>query len=256
VRYYKPKRTPLKTIYVTEKQGHTFLSVSVLYLQNIAWFGSSNKGITLKQPQNPSIMNDILTQMKAESAYGAAAQLRKTINTTAPSRTVAGVNTGNVSQVYLGDMDPITIQHTSASGAAEIIKIGDLYGVIAKANNIATQTEYSDTTASTWTAAQLASLCEKGILVAQINYVVDNNSQFANPFRYATTDSSGANGGRDIKGRFSASQRSTDQNLLVKTLDLSQNGKQLLLDPFNALFITVAAGRTVTLTLTYGSVVQ
>lgn len=195
------------------------------------------------------------SQVKAKEAAGAAAQLSKTINSSAPNATVAGVNKGVVSPVYLGDMDPITIQHTAGS-TNEIIKIGDYYEIIADANGIDSTKDYSDADGSTWSETRLASLCEKGLLVAEINYVVDNQDQFAQPFKYASTDASKANGGRDIKGRFSAAQRSTDQNLLVKTLDLSAPGKQLLLDPWNALFITVKATRTVTITLTFGAAVQ
>jgi len=198
---------------------------------------------------------DHFSNMYAQNAQAIADQLRQTINTTTKSKTVAGVNTSEVSQVYLGNLDPVIIQHTAASGANEIIRIGDYGGVVARANSVGDTTEFSDS-GNQWTAQQLAYIAEKGLLIAQINYVVSNNDQFAQPFRYLTTDASGASGGRDIKGRFAESQRSTDQNLLVKTLDLSVDGKQLLLNPWNALFITVKASRSVTITLSFGGSVQ
>ena len=76
--------------------------------------------------------------MYASNAQEIAKQLQQTINTTTKSSTVAGVNTSEVSQVYLGNMDPVIIQHTAASGGNEIIRIGDYGGVVAKANSVGT----------------------------------------------------------------------------------------------------------------------
>lgn len=190
--------------------------------------------------------------VQADASLAAARQLQESVVSQQKIQTVAGVSTGSVAPVYLGDLDPITVVHTAGT-AAEIIRIGDFDGTIAAANNIGTITGYSNTTGSTWTATQLASFTRKGFLVGELNYQVDVATQFTSPFQYLTTDVSGAFGGRNIAGRFAASTRPGDLNLLTKTLDLRSGGKQLLINETSALFLTVAAGRTVTITITFGA---
>lgn len=185
-----------------------------------------------------------------------AQQLQSKVNVNQADTTViAGVGKASGSKTYLGNLQPIIIQHTAGT-AAEIIKIGDPYDAIRVANGIGATTEYSDTTASTWSAAILAQFAVAGFTIREINYQVDNATQFSQPMRYMSADMSKSTGGKNLAGTVKSQQRSVDQNTLIRTLSFDGPEGQLVVDVFNAVFLTVAAGRTVTLTITPGAAVE
>lgn len=187
------------------------------------------------------------------NAVAAADQLavRTKVNTRG-NQVVAGVTKGGVDAVGLGSLMPFTISHTSGTAAAETIAVGNPGSVVSSALGI-TVTDY-DTAGSTWAPAALAEQARNGFLIGGLNYQVSVASQFANALIYGTSDLGKTTGSKPLNGLLTASQRSTDQNLLIKTLDFSSLGGQILVDTYNALFLTVAAGVSVVLTFTPGGV--
>jgi hypothetical protein len=165
------------------------------------------------------------------------------------TQTIAGVTYSGIDRPNLGSLEPVVIIHTAGTGAAEVIKIGDYYGAIATKLGLSPESDYSDTSGSTWQPDALASFILPGMVIRGLNYEVDVATQFVQPLIYASVDAGGTYASTRLNGRLTGSKRSTDQNLLVKTLDMASFGRPLILDQNNAVFLTVAAARTVTLTL-------
>lgn len=200
-------------------------------------------------------MYDLNAARKAAN-LNVAQQLQSKVNVNQADTTViAGVGKASGSKTYLGNLQPLIIQHTAGT-AAEIIKIGDPFDAVRVANGIGATSEYSDTTASTWTAAVLAQFAIAGFTIREINYQVDSATQFSQPLRYMSADMSKSTGGKNLAGMVKSQQRSVDQNTLIRTIEFTGADGQLVIDTFNALFLTVASERTVTLTVTPGASVE
>lgn len=167
------------------------------------------------------------------------------------SSVVAGVTNSGVSPVNLGAEFPLTIVHTAGTDGADVIAIGDPDGVVAAAFSLNPEASY---TTCTWTKAQLASFFRKGGIIKEINVEVSAASQFAQSFTYRSASFDGSSGSKPLQGALVASKRATDQNTTIRTLDLRKVGGQILLDHSNALFMTVAAGNTVTLSITLAAI--
>lgn len=167
------------------------------------------------------------------------------------SSVVAGVTNSGVSPVNLGAEFPLTIVHTAGTDGADVIAIGDPDGVVAAGAGKSPEANY---TTCTWTKAQLASFFRKGAIIKEINVEVSTASQFAQSFTYNSVSFDGSSGSKPLQGALVASKRATDQNTTIRTLDLRKVGGQILLDHSNALFMTVAAGNTVTLSLTLAAI--
>ena len=194
-------------------------------------------------------------QAAAAKAVNAQGTLSRKVNVnTNVGQVVAGVNNMGLNAPYLPNLIPITIQHTAGT-ANEIIRIGDPSNLVKAANSIGALTEYSSS-ASTWTSSELAEVAREGFLIRGFNYSVSNTNQFAAEFLYASANAGKSRSATPLQGAVTASQRSTDQNLLIRTLDLSAYGGSLLIDRYNALFLTVLATYTVTLTITMEAVVE
>ena len=163
---------------------------------------------------------------------------------------IAGVTRTEVSSTNLGAIMPVVISHTAGT-AGDLIKIGDPDGTVAAAWGLAPSATY---TVADYTPAQLASFFRKGALLRSLNVEVANASQFAQNFFYYTADVDSSAARKNIKGALTASKRATDQNTTIRTLDFGKLGGFLLLDHDNALFYTIQASETVTLSLTFQAI--
>ena len=163
---------------------------------------------------------------------------------------IAGVTRTEVSSTNLGAIMPIVISHTAGT-AGDLIKIGDPDGTVAAAWGLTPSATY---TTSDFTPAQLASFFRKGALLRSLNVEVSAATQFAQNFNYRTAEIDGSQANKNIKGALTASKRATDQNTTIRTLDFGKLGGFLLLDHDNALFYTIEASATVTLSLTFQAI--
>lgn len=166
---------------------------------------------------------------------------------------VAGVTNTGVTPVSLGAEFPLVIAHTAGTDGADVIAIGDPDGVVAAIFNLSPEASY---TTCTWNKAQLASFFRKGAIIKEVNVEVSTASQFTQSFTYRSASFDGSSGSKPLQGALVASKRATDQNTTIRTLDLRRVGGQLLLDHNNALFMTIAAGNTVTISLTLSAIQQ
>ena len=183
-----------------------------------------------------------------------AARLAPSVSVNPETSTViAGVTQSGVTPVSLGAEFPLTIVHTAGTDGADVIAIGDPDGVVAAVEGLSPEASY---TTCTWNKAQLASFFRKGAILKEINIEVSTSSQFAQSFTYRSASFDGSSGSKPLQGALVASKRATDQNTTIRTLDLRRVGGQILLDHANALFMTVAAGNTVTISLTLAAIQQ
>lgn len=180
-------------------------------------------------------------QALAAAAAAPAVQINPNNNTVA-----GGVNYGGIGAPNLGSIEPIVIIHTAGT-ANEVIKIGDPYSLVATKGGFSPESDYSGS-GSTWQPAALANLTIGGLVIRGLNYEVSNATQFTASLQYCSINAGGAYSANPLNGRLTYAKRSTDQNLLIKTLDMS-NGQPLLLNEYNAIFLTVIATYTVTITL-------
>jgi hypothetical protein len=196
------------------------------------------------------------SEVDARRAAAAQAQIAPRINVNSQrGNVVAGVNRAPINKVSLGSITPITVVLQGGSADARTFAIGNPGDLVSSANSI-TVTNAAYGAGSSWTAAQLAEYSRGGFIIAMLNYEVDNASQFANKFEYASADI-GVNGARKpLQGLLTSASRSTDQNLLIKTLDLTSFNGELVINRENALFLTVGAGRTATLTLSISAFME
>lgn len=196
------------------------------------------------------------SELEARRAAAAQNQIAPRINVNSNRQSVvAGVSKSPINKVSLGSLSPITINLAGGSATPNTFKIGDPDDVIAAANNISVSAAaYS--AGSSWTVAQLAAFARKGFIISEINYQVSNSLQFAQSFTYATADIGRNFAGKPLQGLLTSSSRSTDQNLLIKTLDLSSYNGELVISETNAIFLTVGVGYTASLTLTIAAVME
>ena len=163
---------------------------------------------------------------------------------------IAGVTRTEVSATNLGAIMPVVISHTAGT-AGDLIKIGDPDGTVAASWGLSPSATY---TTSDYTPAQLASFFRKGALMRSLNVEVSAAAQFAQNFFYYTADVDSSAARKNIKGALTASKRATDQNTTIRTLDFGKLGGFLLLDHDNALFYTIGASATVTLSITFQAI--
>jgi hypothetical protein len=163
---------------------------------------------------------------------------------------IAGVTRTEVSSTNLGAIMPVVISHTAGT-AGDLIKIGDPDETVAAAWNLVPSETY---TTSDYSPKQLSSFFRKGALLRSLNVEVSTASQFAQNFFYYTADVDSSAARKNIKGALTASKRATDQNTTIRTLDFGKLGGFLLLDHDNALFYTIQASATVTLSLTFQAI--
>jgi hypothetical protein len=195
------------------------------------------------------------SDLEAKRAASAQAQIAPRINVNSSTQSVvAGVQRAPIQRVNLGSLQPITVQFTASTAAAQTIAIGDPSDLVGSALGITT-TAFSGG-GNTWSSARLAEWARGGFVISQFNYEASNSSQFAQPLVYGAVDISGNTGKKPLQGLITSASRSTDQNLLIKTVDLSSFNGELVIDRDNALFLTVGAGLTVTLTLTIAAYLQ
>lgn len=194
-------------------------------------------------------------QVSAQRAASAQAQIAPMINVnTAKSTVVAGVNRAPISKVSLGSLIPITLVFTASSAGARTFAIGNPFDIVSGANGITVNGTYAG--GSSWTYEQLKGFAINGFVISTLNYEVTNAAQFSQAFKYASADIGKSNGSKELQGLLTSASRSTDQNLLIKTLDLSSFNGELAITANNALFLVVAAGYTATLTLTISAVLE
>jgi hypothetical protein len=214
-----------------------------------------NFGASILTPKN-SVMYDkqFQDQVSAQRAASAQAQIAPMINVnTAKSTVVAGVNRAPISKVSLGSLIPITLVFTPGT-AAKTFAIGNPFSIVSGANGITVNGTYA--AGSSWTYEQLQGFAINGFVISTVNYEVTNAAQFSQAFRYASADIGKSSGVKELQGLLTSASRSTDQNLLIKTLDLSSFNGELSVTSNNSLFLTVAAGYTATLTLTISAVLE
>lgn len=174
---------------------------------------------------------------QAEAALGSRIQVQgKSVETFGPESHIRGVG-----RPSLGFNSPVSFTHTSASGGAEIIKLGDATGAVA-AQAAKTVTNYDSGTP--YTNAVLNDLLRNGMEVGLVNYEVGAASQFNSALDYGSVNHGGSYATRPIQNTVLLSKRNTQQNALLLTLDFS--GQGIVLDVFNAVFITCAASATIT----------
>lgn len=174
---------------------------------------------------------------KAEQDLGQRIQVQgKSVETFGPESVIRGVG-----KPSLGFNSPISFTHTAASGAAEIIKLGDPEGAVAALGGYSV-TAYDSGTPYTNTV--LNNMLRKGMTVGQVNYEVAAASQFGQALDYGSVNIGGTFSKRPLQNIIQASKRNTQQNALLLTLDFT--GQGIVLDPNNALFITCAADGTIT----------
>ena len=175
---------------------------------------------------------------QAEAALGSRIQVQgKSVETFGPESHIRGVG-----RPSLGFNSPVSFTHTSASGGAEIIKLGDATGAVASQASYAAITNYDSGTPYTNTV--LNDLLRNGMEVGLVNYEVGAASQFNSAIDYGSVNHGGSFATRPIQNTVLLSKRNTQQNALLLTLDFS--GQGIVLDVFNAVFITCAASATIT----------
>lgn len=174
---------------------------------------------------------------KAEADLSSSIQIQgKSVETFGPTSQIRGVG-----KPSLGFNSPISFTHTAATGAAEIIKIGDPEGAVAALGAYST-TNYDSGTP--FTNAVLNAMLRKGMVIGEVNYEVGAATQFSQAINYGSVNLGGTFSSRPLQNIIQASKRNTQQNALLLTLDFS--GQGIVLDSGNALFITCAAGGTIT----------
>lgn len=160
----------------------------------------------------------------------------KQVETFGPTSQIRGVG-----KPKLGFNSPINFTHTAASGAAEIVKLGDGYGAVA-AQGSYSATDYTSGTPYTNTILNNM-LIQRPAIVGEVNYAVGAVAQFGQVLDYGSVNLGGTFSKRPLQNIIQASKRNTQQNSLLLTLDFS--GQGVVLDVDNALFITVAASGTI-----------
>lgn len=196
------------------------------------------------------------SDLEARKAASAQNQIAPRINVnTAQSNVVAGVNRAPINKVSLGSLIPITLVFQGGALTAETFAIGNPGDLVSSANGIHVSiAPYGS--GSSWTYAQVQEYARAGFVVSMVNYSVSNSSQFAEDLLYCTADISKSAGRKPLQGLITSSVRSTDQNLLIRTLDLTSFNGELVINRDNGLFLTVAAGFTATLTLTISAFLE
>jgi hypothetical protein len=175
---------------------------------------------------------------QAEAALGSRIQVQgKSVETFGAESHIRGVG-----RPSLGFNSPVSFTHTSGVGAFEVIKLGDATGAVASQASYAAITEYKSGTP--YTNAVLNDLLRNGMEVGLVNYEVGTSAQFNSAIDYASINHGGSFATRPIQNTVLLSKRNTQQNALLLTLDFS--GQGIVLDVFNALFITCAADSTIT----------
>lgn len=196
------------------------------------------------------------SELEAKRAASAQNQIAPRINVnTSNSAVVAGVNKAPISRVSLGSLIPITLVFTPGSAGAKTYAIGNPGTLVSSANGITVSgTTYAS--GSTWTYEQVQEYARSGFVVSMVNYQVTDAAQFSQDLLYCTADISKSGGRKPLQGLVTSSVRSTDQNLLIRTLDLTSFNGELIVNRDNSLFITVAANYTATLTLTISAFLE
>jgi len=166
----------------------------------------------------------IQIQGKSVESFGAVSQIR------------------GVGKPSLGFNSPISFTHTSASGAAETVKLGDPHGAVAALAGVNATAYTSGTPYSNSVLNQM--FISNPMTAGEVNYEVGATSQFSQSINYGSVNVGGTYSSRPLQNIIQASKRNTQQNALLLTLDFS--GQGVVFDANNALFITVAASGTIT----------
>lgn len=175
---------------------------------------------------------------QAEAALGSRIQVQgKSVETFGAESHIRGVG-----RPSLGFNSPVSFSHTAAAAAAEVIKLGDATGAVASQSSYAAITDY--TSGTPYNNRVLNDLLRNGMEVGTVNYEVGTASQFNSAINYGSINHGGSFATRPIQNTILLSKRNTQQNALLLTLDFS--GQGIVLDVFNALFITCAASSTIT----------
>lgn len=173
---------------------------------------------------------------KAEADLASSIQVQgKSVETFGPTSQIRGVG-----RPSLGFNSPINFTHTAASGAAEVIKLGDPEGSVAALGGYS-PTAY--TSGTPYTNSVLNAMLRKGMAVGEVNYGVGAVSQFNSSINYGSVNIGGTYSTRPLQNIILASKRNTQQNSLLLTLDFT--GQGIVLNPDNALFISCAASATI-----------
>lgn len=166
---------------------------------------------------------------KAEQDLGSKIQVQgKSVETFGPESRIRGVG-----KPSLGFNSPINFTHTGISGGTQVIKLGDPEGAVAAKGGI-TATDY--TSGTPYTNPILNAMLRKGMAVGEVNYAVGAVAQFNESIDYGSVNLGGTYSTRPLQNIILASKRNTQQNSLLLTLDFT--GQGIVLDTFNALFIT------------------
>jgi hypothetical protein len=159
----------------------------------------------------------------------------RSVETFGPTSQIRGVG-----RPSLGFNSPINFTHTAASGAAEVIKLGDPEGAVAALGGFTT-TNY--TSGTPFTNAVLNAMLRKGMVIGEVNYAVGAVAQFNSTIDYGSINLGGTFSKRPLQNIILSSKRNTQQNALLLTLDFS--GQGIVLNSDNALFISCAASQTI-----------
>jgi hypothetical protein len=174
---------------------------------------------------------------RAEQDLGKRIQLQgKQAESFGPISQIRGVG-----KPKLGFNSPINFTHEAASGAAEIVKLGDGIGGVEDLGGYTVTAYDSGTPYSNSVLNNKLDLTP--CVVGEVNYGVGAVAQFNEVIEYASANLGGTFSKRPLQNIILVSKRNTQQNSLLLTLDFA--GQGVVLDSDNALFITVGASQTI-----------